>query len=71
MMIMNNIIRNRSFIMNKKGKVIFCLTEIVPISSSSSSSSSSCSSDSSDDNKQSDILSDDSWNMATLMHTTR
>lgn len=49
--------------MNKKGKVIFCLTEIVPISSNSSSSSSS---DSSDDNKQSDILSDDSWVEETI-----
>ncbi|XP_039305489.1 putative nuclease HARBI1 [Solenopsis invicta] len=49
--------------MNKKGKVIFCLTEIVPISSNSSSSSSS---DSSDDNKQSYILSDDSWVEETI-----
>lgn len=49
--------------MNKKGKLIFCLMEIVPISSSSSSSSS----DSSDDNEQSDISSVDSWAEETIV----
>lgn len=47
--------------MNKNQKLIFCLMEIVPISSSCSSSSNS--SYSSDDNEP---LSDDSWTEKTI-----